>query len=122
MSGVAAVLAAAFLWATLGIGGKGLYAAGAAPMLVVAWRALLAALVLGGVLAVRAPRLLGLPARAVPFFAAYGLVVAANYACYFLALRHTTVAVAIVLLYTYPAFTQAWPSAWAPGSHRRPSG
>ncbi len=74
-------------------------------MVVVAWRALLAAVLLLVVLAARSPGRLRLPRREIPFFVLYGLVAAANYAGYFLALRHTTVAVAIVLLYTYPAFT-----------------
>lgn len=98
-----AVAGAAFLWATLGIAGKALYAAGAQPMTVVAWRALLAALALLIALALRAPGLLRVPRSELRFFALFGLVVAANYACYFLALRHVPVAVAIILLYTYPA-------------------
>lgn len=104
-AGLLAVIAATSLWATLGVAGKALYAGGAQPLVVVAWRALLAAAALLAALAVWAPALLRIPASEAPFFALYGFVAAANYACYFLALRHTTVAVAIVLLYTYPAFT-----------------
>jgi drug/metabolite transporter (DMT)-like permease len=104
-AGLLAVVAATSLWATLGVVGKALYAGGAQALVVVAWRAILAGAALLAVLAVRAPALLRIPAGETPFFALYGFVAAANYACYFLALRHTTVAVAIVLLYTYPAFT-----------------
>lgn len=104
-AGLLAVLGATFLWATMGPAGKALYAAGAQPITIVGWRAVLASLALCGVLAARAPRLLRLPAGEIPFFAAYGLVVAANYTCYFLALQRVPVAVAITLLYTYPAFT-----------------
>ncbi|MDR7521517.1 MAG: EamA family transporter [Armatimonadota bacterium] len=102
--GLLAVAAAAFLWATLGVAGRALYAAGAEPLVVVAWRAILAVLVLGAGLAILGPGLPRLPPRELPFFALYGLVAASNYACYFLALRHVPVAVAIILLYTYPAF------------------
>ncbi|MDR7484378.1 MAG: DMT family transporter [Armatimonadota bacterium] len=102
--GLLAVAAAAFLWATLGVAGKALYAVGAEPLVVVAWRAILAVLVLGAGLAILGPGLPRLPPRALPFFALYGLVAASNYACYFLALRHVPVAVAIMLLYTYPSF------------------
>lgn len=71
----------------------------------IGWRAAIAGVVLLGALAVRAPGRLRVPAREIPFFALFGLVVAGNYACYFLALQRVPVAVAIILLYTYPAFT-----------------
>lgn len=98
-------MAAAVLWATLGIAGKTLYAAGAQPLAVIGWRAIIAAVILLAVLAVRAPRRLRIPLAEAPFFALFGLAVAGNYACYFLSLQRVPVAVAIILLYTYPAFT-----------------
>jgi len=103
--GLLAVVAASFLWATLGVAGKTLYAAGAHPLVVVGWRAIIAASALAGILTWRSPALLRIPRSQIAYFVLYGLVVAANYACYFLALHRMPVAVAIILLYTYPAFT-----------------
>lgn len=95
---------AAVLWATLGILGKFLYRYGADPLTVVTLRAMIAFATLAVVLAVVDRRLLRLRRRDVPFFALYGLVgITVNYACYFYALRWTTVTTAVILLYTYPA-------------------
>ena len=97
-------VAAAVLWATLGILGKFLYGYGADPLTVVTIRATVAFVTLAIALAVADRRLLHLSGRDIPFFALYGLIgVAFNYAAYFYALRWTTVATAVILLYTYPA-------------------
>jgi DME family drug/metabolite transporter len=97
-------VAAAVLWATLGILGKFLYGYGADPLTVVAIRATVAFVTLACALAVVDRRLLRLSRRDIPFFALYGLIgVAFNYAAYFYALRWTTVTTAVILLYTYPA-------------------
>ena len=97
-------IAAAVLWAALGLLGKFLYAYGADPLTVVTLRATIAFITLLIALAVTKWRLLRLNRRHIPFFALYGLIgVACNYAAYFYALRWTTVTTAVILLYTYPA-------------------
>lgn len=74
-------------------------------MTVVTWRALIGAAVLAGLLAISRPQLLRIRARDVLFFALYGFVgVTLNFWGYFSAVKFTTLAVAITLLYTYPAF------------------
>lgn len=98
------VVSAALLWASLGILGKLLYRFGIDPLTVVALRAVIAFVTLAAVLAVVNRRLLRIQPRDLPFFAVYGLVgVAMNYAFYFFALSATSVATAVILLYTYPA-------------------
>ena len=95
---------AAVLWATLGILGKFLYGYGADPLTVVTIRATVAFVTLALALAMADHRLLHLSGRDIPFFAVYGLIgVTFNYVAYFYALRWTTVATAVILLYTYPA-------------------
>ena len=97
------VVAAAILWATLGILGKFLYRFNADPLTVVTWRASIAFITLAMILAVVNRRLLQIHRRDIPFFAIYGLVgVTLNYAFYFHALSWTTVTTAVILLYTYP--------------------
>ncbi len=95
---------AAVLWATMGPLGKWLYGYGVDPLTVVTLRAAIAFGTLALTLAVVDRGLLRVAGRDLPFFALHGLVgVACNYACYFYALRWTTVATAVLLLYTYPA-------------------
>lgn len=98
------VVVAAILWATLGILGKFLYRYAVDPLTVVTIRALIAFVTLTIILAVVNRQLLRIHRRDLPFFALYGLIgVTFNYACYFYALSSTTVATAVILLYTYPA-------------------
>lgn len=74
-------------------------------MVVVSWRAVIGAVVLAGILAAIRPELLRIRPRDIPFFALYGfLAVTLNFWAYFSAVKFTTLAVAITLLYTYPAF------------------
>jgi drug/metabolite transporter, DME family len=74
-------------------------------MTVVTWRALIGTVVLIGLLAAARPELLRVRPRDLPFFALYGFVgVTLNFWTYFSAVKYTTLAVAITLLYTYPAF------------------
>lgn len=95
---------AAFLWSTMGILGKLAYRYGATPLPLVTIRATIATLTLALVLKLIAPRLLHISRKDLLFFAFYGLFgVALNYTCYFYALKYTTVAVAVILLYLYPA-------------------
>jgi drug/metabolite transporter (DMT)-like permease len=61
--------------------------------------------VLAGLLAILRPQLLRIRPGDLPFFALYGFVgVTMNFWAYFSAVKFTTLAVAITLLYTYPAF------------------
>lgn len=92
------------LWSTSGVLGKIVLALGADPLSVLSLRATIAAAVLGVALVVIRPGLLLLRSADIPFFVGYGFVgVALNYIGYFYALKFTTVATAITLLYTYPA-------------------
>ncbi|GAB4538152.1 MAG: DMT family transporter [Anaerolineae bacterium] len=103
-TGYALAFLAAALWATLGVFGKLLYRYPVDPITIVTLRAIIASLTLGCILALCRPDWLRIARGDLPFFALYGVVgVALNYACYFLALKFTTVTTAVVLLYTYPA-------------------
>jgi drug/metabolite transporter (DMT)-like permease len=73
------------------------------PLTVVTWRASLALLTLGLALIMSKRRLPKIALADLPSFLLLGIVgVAVNYAAYFYALSYTTVATAVVLLYTYP--------------------
>jgi DME family drug/metabolite transporter len=98
---VITVLAGATLLGSLGAWGRAIYPYEGDPMTVVTWRALIASAVLAGVLAMARPALLRVHPRDLPFFALYGLC---GVALYFSAVKFTTLAVAITLLYTYPVF------------------
>jgi drug/metabolite transporter (DMT)-like permease len=114
------VLAAAALWGTLGT----LYtwattSFGLSPLTVVFWRAALAALILGLVLAVVRPLLGGgwgilrVRRRDWPIFLTFGLLgVTAFYLLYIYAVVLTGVAVSVVLLYTAPAFVALMSWRW----------
>lgn len=95
---------AAILWATLGILGKFLYGYNADPLTIVTIRAVIAFATLALILAIVNRHLLRIDRQDIPFFVLYGLVgVTCNYAFYFYALSLTSVATAVILLYTYPA-------------------
>ncbi|MCR4408332.1 MAG: DMT family transporter [Anaerolineae bacterium] len=96
-------VAASSLWATLSILGKILFSLQADPLIVLAWRMVLAATVLGLILALTRPRLLAVQPRHLLLFAIYGAVGAVDYLLYFYTLQRTTVATAIILFYTSPA-------------------
>jgi drug/metabolite transporter, DME family len=98
------VLSAACLWATFGIFAKFLYEAGFSPIELASVRA---AVAFAGValFALVTRRSVRLPLRALPFFAAYGILGFAVFELiFFAALERTTVSVAVALLYTAPAF------------------
>jgi len=102
---VITVLAGATLLGSMGAWGRAIFRYEGNPMVVVTWRALIGALTLTGLLALLHPRLLRIRPRDLPFFAVYGfLAVTLNFWAYFSAVKFTTLAVAITLLYTYPAF------------------
>jgi drug/metabolite transporter (DMT)-like permease len=89
----------------MGAWGRAIFRYEGNPMVVVTWRALIGALILAGLLAILRPQLLRIRPRDLPFFALYGfLAVTLNFWAYFSAVKFTTLAVAITLLYTYPAF------------------
>lgn len=75
-----------------------------APLVLASWRDLLAALILGLVLALRAPYRLGLARRHWPFILAYGIALAAMNAAWTLSVARNGAAVSTVLVYTSPAF------------------
>src|SRR3970040_256108 len=102
---VLTVLAGATLLGSLGAVGRAIYRYEGNPMVVVTWRALIGAAALAGLLAILRPQLLRIRPGDLPFFALYGFVgVTMNFWAYFAAVKSTTLAVAITLLYTYPAF------------------
>ena len=102
---VIAVLAGATLLGSLGAWGRMVYRYEGDPMTVVTWRALIGAAALSGWLAALRPELLRLRPRDLPFFALYGFIgVTLNFWTYFSAVKYTTLAIAITLLYTYPVF------------------
>jgi drug/metabolite transporter (DMT)-like permease len=99
------VLVGATLLGSLPAWGRALYRHGLDPLAVVTWRALFAAGILLIILAALRRDLLAVRPRDLPFFAAYGfLAVTLNFLAYFSAVKYTTMAVAVILLYTYPAF------------------
>ncbi|HYL80184.1 MAG TPA: EamA family transporter [Candidatus Acidoferrum sp.] len=102
---VVTVLIGATLLGSLGAWGRTIYRYEGDPMAVVAWRALIGAAALAALLAAFRPELLRVRPRDLPFFALYGFIgVTLNFWTYFSAVKYTTLAVAITLLYTYPAF------------------
>jgi drug/metabolite transporter (DMT)-like permease len=102
---VISVLAGATLLGSLGAWGRAIYRYEGNPLVVVTWRALIGAAVLASLLAILRPHLLRIRPGELPFFALYGFVgVTLNFWAFFSAVKFTTLAVAITLLYTYPAF------------------
>jgi drug/metabolite transporter, DME family len=101
----AAVLIGATLLGSLGAWARAVYRFEGDPLTVVAWRALIAAAALAGVLGVVRPRLLRIRPRDLPFFLLYGFVgVTVNFWAYFSAVKFTSLAIAVTLLFTFPAF------------------
>lgn len=102
---VITVLAGATLLGSLGSWGRMVFRFEPDPMLVVTWRALIGAVGLALILRLAQPESLRIRPRDIPFFAVYGFLgVTLNFWFYFSAFKFTTLAVAITLLYTYPAF------------------
>ena len=102
---VITVLVGATLLSSMGVWGRAIYSFEDDPMTVVAWRALIGAAFLAAVLSLTRPQLLRIRSRDLPFFALYGFIgVTINFWAYFSAFKFTTLAVAITLLYTFPAF------------------
>lgn len=95
---------AAILLSTIGFLGKVAYSFGADPISLITLRAFVATAIVGvGILLTNRERF-KIKRGDVLFFVAFGIFgVAVNYLGYFYALKLTTVATAITLLYTYPA-------------------
>ncbi len=103
--GVAAAAASALALSTMGVLGKLLYRHDVDPLNVVTLRAAVAFFVLGLALVLVRGRLPAIRRRDIPLFVLLGLVgISLNYAGFFLSLKFTTVATAISILYTFPAF------------------
>jgi DME family drug/metabolite transporter len=103
LKGYGLVLAGALCCGTIGVFGKKVMVLGADPLEMVAWRALLsfAMLALGAMIVKRS--LFRIRLADVPFFVLFGVVgIAVNFACFFYAVKYVPIAVATVLLYTYP--------------------
>lgn len=102
---IVTVLSGATLLGSLGAWGRAIYRYEGDPMTVVTWRALIGAAVLAGLLAALRPDLLRIRPRDVRFFVLYGFLgVTLQFWAYFSAVKFTTLAVAITVLYTYPVF------------------
>ena len=94
----------AFCWSTLGVLGKLAYGFGTDPLTLISLRATIATVVVGLFLVIANPGRFRIKRQDLPFFIVYGFLgVGMNYLGYFYALKFTTVAPAITLLYTYPA-------------------
>jgi drug/metabolite transporter (DMT)-like permease len=103
LKGYGLVLAGALCCGTIGVFGKKVMELGADPLEMVAWRALFsfAMLALGAIVVKRS--LFRIRLVDVPFFILFGIVgIAVNFACFFYAVKYVPIAVATVLLYTYP--------------------
>ena len=99
------VLLAGTLWGLISLFVHGLSDCGMQSLPIVCFRNVLAALILGVWLAVRNPALLKIRLRDSWMFLGTGIVSIAlfNY-CYFVTLQHTSVAAAVLLMYTSPVF------------------
>jgi len=103
--GALMVLGAAALWGTIGLLSRLLYQQGLTPIQVVAGRIGLTWIVFTLAAALGDRRSLRIGLRDAGFFAVYGLVsVALFYGCWFYAVSRLPVAVAVILLYTAPAY------------------
>lgn len=105
VKGVLAAVLSALALSTMGIFGKLLYRHDVDPLNVVTLRAIIAFFALGMVLVLIRRRLPAIRRQHVALFVFLGFVgIALNYAGFFQSLKYTTVATAISILYTYPAF------------------
>jgi drug/metabolite transporter, DME family len=122
--GAALVLAAAGLWASLGIFGRLAFEHGASPIEVGSVRAFVAFLAVLPIALLRRRPLarLRVPRRDLPLLIGYGAVgIGAFYYVYLAAIERLPIAVAAALLYTAPAFVLAiaWILRWEPVRPRR---
>ncbi len=101
--GYGLVLAGAVLCGTIGVFGKKVMDLEVDPLEMVAWRALFSFVLLAVAVLLFKRSLLRIRLADLPFFALFGLVgIGVNFVCFFYAIEFVPVAVATVLLYTYP--------------------
>jgi drug/metabolite transporter, DME family len=105
LRGYALIASAALMWGTVGVMAKFLYGWGMSPWSLVYFRSAVTALMIGGIILAVNPAWLRVRRADIPFLILYAaLGSAAFFAFYFFTISLTTVAVAVVLLYTAPAF------------------
>ena len=90
---------------SIGVLGRLIYQYEADPIKVVAYRAVIAAVLLIGTTALFSPEKLKIKLKDLPFFAIYGfLSVTVTFILFFYAIKYTTVAMATILVYTFPVW------------------
>lgn len=105
LRGYAQVTFAAFLWGTIGLAARSIFASGLTPLGAATWRATGAFVLLLVYSLTTNRRVLTITLRDLPLFAAFGAVSVAGFmTVYFTAIASTSVAAAAVLLYTAPAW------------------
>lgn len=108
---VVAVVASAACFGTLAVLTPLAYRAGATPLPLLAWRFLIASVLLAGVSSLRRPGSLRVSAGDLARFAALAVTgYGAASICFFFALKFADASVVAVLLYAYPAFVTV--AAW----------
>jgi drug/metabolite transporter (DMT)-like permease len=99
------IAAGGFLWGTIGIFVRGFYGFGFSPLQVVTLRVFSAAVLMLTYLLFTKPELLKIRLCDSLYFVGTGIFSLAFFnLCYFVTLRETSIAVAVTLLYTAPAF------------------
>lgn len=99
------VILGATLLGSIGILGRLIYQYEPDPIKVVTYRGIIASIFLFGSLALFNFKKLKIKISDIPFFAIYGfLSVTLTFILFFYAIKYTTVAVATILIYTYPAW------------------
>jgi len=99
------IAAGAVLWGTIGIFVRGFYGFGFSPLQVVTLRVLSAAVLMLVYLLFTRPELLKIRVRDSLYFVGTGIFSLAFFnLCYFTTIRETSIAIAVTLLYTAPAF------------------
>src|SRR5262245_49528516 len=105
LKGLAAVAVSALALSTMGILGKFAFRYNVDPMNLVTFRGIIAFATLFLAITLVRGKVPRIGRRHLALFALLGLVgISVNNASFFLALQHTSVSMAIVLVYTYPAF------------------
>jgi drug/metabolite transporter (DMT)-like permease len=114
---IGAVVVSALLFGTLAVLTPLAYRAGAKPLPLLAWRFLIASVLLAATIALRRPSALKVPASDIGRFTALA-VTGYGFAsiCFFFALLYASASVVAVLLYTYPAMVAI--VSWALGLQR----
>ena len=105
LKGYSLIILATTLLGSIGVLGKLIYQYEPDPIKVVAYRGVIAAAFLIGILALFNFKKLKIKLADVPFFATYGfLSVTLTFILFFYAIKYTTVAMAAILIYTFPAW------------------